>query len=277
MNGIRHLLLAAGLLLAVAVAEAGPETGSLPGDPEQRGRALAQALVQHHQSERVVWHQRMELEAEGRAVRVRELYLYRRNAGEAPAATLVRFSSPPEIAGTGLLSVGDGADESNQWVYLPARRMTRRVPTGRQGGRFAGSDFYYEDLRDRHVDLDVHRWRSTEVIDGREVELIESLPVDPDSSVYQRRHVWIDTERWLPLRIDFYRQGEQTPGKRYTITEVDKQDGRWVIMESLMEDLVDRHRTRLVTLGWRFDVQLPDLLFTPRALEDAAVELRYRP
>jgi len=242
-----------------------------------RGKALMENLFEGSVESQLVTLQRMELTEPGRSPRVRELYVFRRSRGALPAASLVRFKSPPDVADTGLLSIGDRQEGVDQWIYLPAHGRVRRIPAGRQGGRFAGSDFFYEDMRDRPVELDEHRWRGGATLDGRPVEKVESRPLEASSSSYARRIYWIDPEKNLPVRIDFYRRGESDPFKRFRVLASKVVDDLRVISDSVMEDLESGHQTRLQSLLVERRYDLPDYLFSRRTLEDPALDRPFQP
>lgn len=244
---------------------------------ENRGQTLIRDLHERSMDTQIVTLQRMELRESGRTPRVRELYIFRRNHGKLPAASLVRFKAPADVANTGLLSIGDPTEGVDQWIYLPAHGRVRRIPTGRQGGRFAGSDFFYEDMRDRPVDLDRHHWKGEDKLNGQTVETVESTPLDPNTSTYDRRIYWIDTEKNIPMRIDFYRRGDTQPFKRFRVLETTVVDDLHVISDSIMEDLNSAHQTRLQTLRIERRYDLPEFLFTRQALEDPALDRPFQP
>lgn len=254
--------------------------GPALGDEEERlerGRLLMEAVFDQAAGAQLAIFLRMELIEPGRESRVRELQVFRRGPGAGPAATLIRFTAPGDIAGTGLLSTGDGLTGIDQWVYLPAHGRIRRIPAGRQGGRFAGSDFFYEDLRDRPVDLDQHRWLGEEWLDGEPVERVESRPIDAASSSYARRVSWIDPQRALPLRIDYYRGQDGNPFKRFEVLATERVGDLLLISDSRMLDLASGHQTRLRQLCMEQRDDLPDYLFSVRALEDPRLDRPFRP
>ncbi|OQY18444.1 MAG: hypothetical protein B6I36_06995, partial [Desulfobacteraceae bacterium 4572_35.1] len=60
---------------------------------------------------------------------------------------LIRFTAPADIAGTGFLvleNIETGTTE--QHLYLPALKRTRRIVTSQQGRKFVNSDFTYENM-----------------------------------------------------------------------------------------------------------------------------------
>ena len=220
---------------------------------------------------------RMELIEKGRAARIRELATYRIDKGNGEADNLVRFLAPEDIAGTGLLSSGKADGSTDQWLYLPELDRVRRIAGDRKGGRFVGSDLYYEDLQERKPAMDRHRLLGQDQLDGVACQVLESVPVDPSNSVYRKRVSWIDPATAMVLRIDYYEKDDTRPSKRWVAVERKKIQGYWTVTDSRMTDLATGHETRLVVQVARYDRRLPARLFTSRALADERLEAEYRP
>jgi len=220
---------------------------------------------------------RMELTDRGGSRRTRELVTYRIEPSKGEFHSLARFLAPVDIAGTGLLSVDKADGTSEQWLYLPALDRVRRVASDRKGGRFVGSDLYFEDLQTRKPDSDNHRSLGRETLDGVACEVVESVPVDPANSVYKRRLLWIDPALALVMRIDYFEKDETKPSKRWVMLAKQRVQGYWAVMDSKTTDLVSGNETRLVAMTIKFDRKLPSKLFTSRALSDETIEAGYRP
>jgi hypothetical protein len=262
-------LLLSGLLMPVLVVAT--------ADPFERGRALAQQVDDRPDGDDAASQGTMVLSESGREPRVRELYSFRREDADGGVANLIRFIAPADIADTGLLTIDRADGSADQWIYLPALKRDRRIPSSRRGGRFVGSDLFYEDLQDREVDEDRHRWLREETLEGVETEVLESVPIDPDSSVYGRRISWIHPQTLVPMRVDFYRPGEQAPFKRLRVYKVEQIQGYWTVTDSMMTDLESQHQTRVVNEETVYDRNLPERLFTTRALQDPSIDQRFRP
>lgn len=58
---------------------------------------------------------------------------------------LLRFLSPPDVKGTGLLTFDYEKQDDHIWLYLPALRKTRRIVAAEKSKRFMGSEFTYTD------------------------------------------------------------------------------------------------------------------------------------
>lgn len=220
---------------------------------------------------------RMELTDRAGGRRLRELVTYRTEQSKGEYLSLARFLSPADISGTGLLSLDKTDGSSEQWLYLPALDRVRRVASDRKGGRFVGSDLYFEDLQTRKPESDTHRSMGRETLDGVPCEVIESVPVDASNSVYKRRLLWIDPALALVMRIDYFEKDETKPSKRWVLLTKQRIQGYWVTMDSKTSDLVSGNETRLVAQTVKFDRKLPPKLFTSRALSDETFEAGYRP
>lgn len=220
---------------------------------------------------------RMELTDKAGTRRTRELVTYRMEATKGEATSLARFLAPADIAGTGLLSVDKADGSSEQWLYLPAMDRVRRVASDRKGGRFVGSDLYFEDLQTRKPESDTHSIVGKETLDGVACEVVESVPADPGNSVYRRRLLWIDPQLALVMRIDYFEKDDARPSKRWVLLAKQRIQGYWVPTDSKTTDLASGNETRMVAQTIKFDRRLPSKLFSSRALSDESIEAGYRP
>jgi len=220
---------------------------------------------------------RMELTEKGRAPRIRQLVTYRLVKGGGQTDNLVRFLAPQDIAGTGLLNLDKGDGSADQWLYLPALDRARRIAGDRKGGRFVGSDLFYEDLQERHPALDQHRLAGRETWAGAECEVIESVAKDPTRSVYRKRLSWVDPQTAMVLRVDYFEKDDQRPSKRWTAEELRLIQNHWTVIHSRMVDLASGHETRMIVESAKYDRNLPTRLFSARALSDERLESEFRP
>lgn len=245
--------------------------------PAQESDRLAEEVFSRPAGRDLTTFGRMELTEKDRPPRIRELITYRLSKGAGETANLLRFLDPEDIAGTGLLSF-DNADGSNeQWLYLPALDRVRRIAGDRQGGRFVGSDLYYEDLHERKPSLDRHKLLGKDMVNGVACELLESVPLDADSSVYRKRVSCIDRTTSLALRVDYFEKDEATPSKRWLMLAKKKHGNYWTVTDSRITDLLSGHETRMIVLDAIYDRGLPAKLFTSRTLADEGLESEYRP
>jgi Outer membrane lipoprotein-sorting protein len=220
---------------------------------------------------------RMELTEKGKSPRARQLVTYRLDRGSGTRATLIRFLEPKDVAGTGLLSVTKADGSTEQSLYLPELDRVRRISGDRKGGRFVGSDLYYEDLQERKPSRDYHRLLGKETINGVPCDVLESTPLDAADSVYLKRVNWIDPVTLLAHRADHYERDPAAASKRWEVLAHKRIQGYWTATDSRITDLNTGHSTRLTVEKAVYDQRLPAKLFTAQALADEAIESEYRP
>lgn len=270
MRLLRHLLIAI-LVGSVATASA------FADDAAEAGRKLAQAVYDAPSGDDFASRAAMTLIEKGRPPREREMYTLRVDRGGGERWSLTRFTSPSDIKGVGLLTKDYPGDNNDQWLYLPALDRVRRVSSSRKGGRFVGSDLFFEDLRDREVDMDRHRYQGEEKVGSLLCKVLVSEPVDPDNSVYTKRIAWVHPGTLIPLRVDLYQAHSKNPVKRLTVRKIKRIQGFWTVLDSMMEDLESGHITRISQSAVKYNQGVPDQLFTSQALADESAEAQFRP
>jgi len=274
------------LLLGTAISLAavdGDEAKATSGDGSVQdanaataGRALADAVYNRPDGDTMAAFSRMTLTAHGSREREREFFSYRADFPDGQSRALIRFVSPGNIAGTGLLIHNVPESENDQWLFLPALERIRRVSGESRGGRFVQSVIYYEDLQDRRPEEDSHRLLGESTYGDVPVQLLESVPRDGDRSTYSRRVSWIHPSLKLPLRIDFYEAGPE-PAKRFEVMRLEEVGGYWTATETVFTALDSGEATRVLLLRVRYDLGLPESLFSTRSLADPRSAEPFRP
>jgi outer membrane lipoprotein-sorting protein len=117
--------------------------------------------------------------------------------------TLVIFDEPLDVKGTALLSFSHKVGDDDQWLYLPALKRVKRIASRNKSGPFVGSEFAYEDIASQEVEKYTYKYIGEDEFEGKSTFLIERDPVDPNSG-YTRQQVWVDQERYIALKIDYY-------------------------------------------------------------------------
>lgn len=263
----KYLLL--GVLLACNQAQA--------ASAGEAGRALAQAVYDAPKGTDLAARATMTLIEKGRNPRVREMVVLSAQRGPAERWSLTRFGKPSEVRGVAILTKDHPGDRSEQWLYLPALDRVRRISSGRKGGRFVGSDLYYEDLRDREVDMDRHLYKGKGKLGKLVCKILESTPVDPGNSVYTKRVSWVHPRTLIPLRVDLYQGDSKKPVKRLRVRRIRRIQGYWTVIDSTMTDLESGHVTRIRYSKVKYNQGIPDEVFSSRSLADEGAALPYRP
>lgn len=113
------------------------------------------------------------------------------------------FDSPADVKGTAFLSFTHVNEPDDQWLYLPALKRVKRIASKNKSGPFMGSEFAFEDMSSQEVDKYTYKWLRDEQLDGKDVYVIERVPVDKHSG-YTRQIVWGDREIYHPWKVEFY-------------------------------------------------------------------------
>lgn len=176
---------------------------------------------------------------------------------------LVRFTAPADVRGTGLLMVND-----DMWLYMPALGRVRRIAGHAKQGNFMGSDFSYADMEQiagKGFSNDFTVTKEDEQVLTEHVAYV--LYLDPKvESDYSFLRMWVDSKRYLPLRIEYYDQNDQLL-KVLTTSDYQLVDERWTAKTLQMENIQSSSKTVMHVKQVQFDIVLDPNVFTTRNLE----------
>jgi hypothetical protein len=265
---MRHTILttriAAGLLVllvAAAVTAAAQPAAEAPSANEIVARSLETFYYAgDDQSSRVT----MRLINPQGKERRREMTLLRKNLGSGGEQRYyLYFHAPADVKGTAFMVWKYPTREDDRWIFIPAIKLVRRIAADDKRSSFVGSDFTYEDVSGREVEDETHSLLGEETLDGRPVYRIESTPKAKVG--YARRLSWIDRERWLPLKEEYYDvRGELM--RSFSADEVREVDGHWTATRRTMRNAQSGHRTEVVYQEVGYGVGLGKELFSERYL-----------
>ena len=117
--------------------------------------------------------------------------------------SLTIFDRPRDIKGTAFLSFTHPLTADEQWLYLPALKRVKRISSSNKSGPFLGSEYAFEDLTSFEIPKFSYRFLRAESYQERPCFVLEFIPQYPYSG-YTREQVWIDSERYIPVKVDYY-------------------------------------------------------------------------
>lgn len=195
--------------------------------------------------------------------RKRLLEVYTKDYGKL-VKNFIKFIEPKDIKGTGFLLWENETGDDTQYLYLPELGRARRIVSSQKNLRFVNTDFTYEDMQRRRPDKDEHKLLREEKYNGWTCFVVESLP--KDNSQYSKRVSWVDKESLVIVKTEFYdKKGNKS--KIFKVNSLEKKSGIWTAMDTVMEDLKDRHKTTLKILEVNYNQGLDDNIFTIHNLE----------
>jgi Outer membrane lipoprotein-sorting protein len=197
-----------------------------------------------------------------------------RESGTRGDRVLVRFLSPGDIKGTGLLVWEQPSAEDERFLYLPALSRVRRIAGSEKQESFVGSDLSYEDIGGRDVAeysyAFVERNATWSGPDGRAYAAwrLESKAKDPQA-VYPRAVSLVRKDNFMVVSGDIFNRRNERE-KRYEVRQLDRIDGIWTAMDVLMTNDLQKTRTEMLVKSARYNVGLAESDFSRRALEQGA-------
>ncbi len=270
---IRMRLAAASLAAGLALA--------VPATPVRAAAALSVDEIVNH-TNLVSYFQgrdgraRVEMtiaDAAGRT-RTRQFTILRRDEPETDALDgnayrgeqkyYVYFHRPADVAKMVLMVWKHQNRDDDRWLYLPALDLVKRIAASDTRTSFAGSDFFYEDVSGRSIDLDTHELiRTTD-----NYYVIRNRPKAPETVEFSYYDMYIHKTTFLPVLTEYYdRQGNKY--RVYKALKVDNIQGYPTVTRAEMRDLKKGTVTTLSYTDVRYDVGLPDDIFSERYLRRA--------
>jgi hypothetical protein len=185
--------------------------------------------------------------------------------------SLIKFTEPADIRGTGLLVWEQPAGDDERFLYLPSLGRVRRIAGSEAQESFAGSDFTYEDIGGREFDrytytllADAPEWLAA---DGSKHATwrLESRSADADAR-FPRVVSLVRRDNFVVVQADIYNRRNEIQ-KTFAAGRVERLGPYWTAMTMSMSDLQSRTKTELVVDRADYDIGLGVDAFTRRELE----------
>lgn len=204
--------------------------------------------------------------------RVREMTMTRRTVkAGGEQRYFIFFHRPPDVRDLAFLVWKYPGRDDDRWLYVPALKLVRRIAASDKHTSFVGSDFSYEDVSGRGVEEDVHQLIREERLNGREAYVVESRPREARGTEFRRKLSWIDKATFLPLKEEYY-DARGDLYKVFSTDELKEIQGFWTIIRRTMKNIQTGHRTEVTSQEVRYNLKLPDTLFTERYLRAPPAE-----
>ncbi|HUW23625.1 MAG TPA: outer membrane lipoprotein-sorting protein [bacterium] len=172
------------------------------------------------------------------------------------------YLSPARERGTKMLKIGD-----ELWIYSPATDRTIKIAGHMLKRSVMGSDLSYEDYMEDPRLSNMYNAELTgdENIDGRDCHILE-LSAKKEGIAYYRRKMWVDKERYLPLKEELFAKSGKLL-KRFVIKEVFKVGKRWYPKRMVFKDVLKKGEgTEFIIDSVEFDVEIPEYIFSKASL-----------
>jgi len=185
---------------------------------------------------------------------------------------LIRFLSPADVKGTGLLTFDYENKDDDMWLFMPALRKTRRIVSTEKAKNFMGSEFTYADMTPPILDNFSYDLLGEEDVAGTLCWKIEMIPVNndvADENGFSKRISFIAKQDYVIRKaIYFDLDGELHKELAVeNVKEIDTQNHRYRPTRMIMVNEQNERRSVLNVDEIQFNPEVKDEFFTTRYLE----------
>jgi len=173
----------------------------------------------------------------------------------------VFFNRPADVNKTVFMVWKHIAKDDDRWMYLPALDLVKRIAATDERTSFVGSHFFYEDVSGRNPDEDHHEM----VEETDNFYVLKSTPKKSSLVEFSYYKSWIHKTSFIPVKVEFY----DKKGMKYregSAEKVETIDGFQTVTASRMKDLRSGGETVLTYSDVKYNVGLPEDIFTERYL-----------
>jgi outer membrane lipoprotein-sorting protein len=176
--------------------------------------------------------------------------------------SFTEYLSPAREKGTKMLKLDD-----QLWMFAPSADRIIQISGHMLRQSVMGSDLSYEDMMDDRKLTDIYNAAviGPDVIDGRVCWVLE-LRAKADDVAYFMRKMWIDQERNIPIKEEWYAKSGKLL-KQTTLSDVKKIEGRWFPTKMVYKDMLKTGAgTEFIINDIQFDTVIPESVFSKASL-----------
>lgn len=181
---------------------------------------------------------------------------------EGESKTFSEYLSPAREKGTKMLKL-----EDKLWIYSPSTDRTIRISGHMLRQSVMGSDLSYEDMMEDSRLRNKYQAvvEKSEVIDERDCWIVE-LTATADDVAYHKMKLWVDKERWVPLKEELFAKSGKLL-KKLELKDVTKNDNRWFPKRMIFKDMLKKgDGTEFIIKEIEFDKEIPEHIFSKASL-----------
>jgi len=181
--------------------------------------------------------------------------------GENNAFT--EYTNPPREKGTKMLKL-----EDKLWIFSPATDRIIQITGQMLRQSVMGSDLSYEDMME-DPDMTSHYNASVvadDTLQNRNCWIVQ-LNAIKEGEAYEVRKIWVDQERYIPLREELYGKSGKLL-KRTQLSEVTRVQNRWFPMKIVFRDMLKTgDGTQFIIESIKLDEPIPPNILSKASLK----------
>jgi hypothetical protein len=177
---------------------------------------------------------------------------------------VIKFDTPTADRGLGLWIDGTDRQQQQLWLQLPSWYQPRRMDATAVQQYFAGSDLTFEDHR-QLTGEDTSQFRYRLLSTSKSGWWLEAVPLNPATSAYSRREIWLNADHAITQINFFDQQGQlQKSLKNQLLQRYD--NGGWRPNRIEVENLQEQRLSVFQIVERRFDNTNAERMFSQEVL-----------
>lgn len=176
----------------------------------------------------------------------------------------VRYTAPPNIQSKSFLIWNYRDRERAFWYFVLGMSAAQRTTNLELIRSLAETDFNLTEYYDINLGEEKHQLLRSEACEETTCYVVQSIPIKRDLP-YGKRIIWIDQEKLIPLKIEYYDKKEAL-WKLLTITWKNR-DGVWFWKKAVVENVQNDNKTFIAIEDVKLNTGLKDRDFTRGVLQ----------
>lgn len=182
--------------------------------------------------------------------RIRKNTMASKTFNDGTEKRIIKFISPEEVSGTGILIFDYENKEDDMWIYLPALRKTRRIVSSEKSNSFMGSEFSNADMTAPALEDFKYNLLGSENIEGIDCWKIESVPLNMDKEDeygYSRSVRWIEKNDYISRRSAYFDYDDSLIKQIETLEFklLDSANGKYMVTDMVAENFRNGRSSRM--------------------------------
>ena len=197
--------------------------------------------------------------------KIREMLRFtkRYDDGKYSSKSLLRFVKPDIVKGTGFLIWANRSGGNDQWLFLPKLKTAKQIESKEKTQRFMNTEFSYEDLESYNQTDEQYFHKGEEKIDELNCHIVEVI--GHTQTQYKKRLVWIDSEKWLMRKVEFYDKNNKLIKILY-VEEFHSINNNKIATKLIMKNVQTGSQTVMDISEIKYGISLTDQFFTKESL-----------
>lgn len=195
--------------------------------------------------------------SKGGDTRERKIIIYTKREGDKRFSA-TKFLEPADVKDTEFLQISDEKGETNQWLYLPSLKRSRRIAGAQKKTSFMGSEITYEDMERKIPE----EYNHNIISEDEKMYVIESTPIKDKDSQYSKAVFYIRKEDLAVIKTELYDKN----GKKIKVieNEVKKIENKYNIpIKTTVKNLENGNYTEMIVEEIKVDVPVDKKIFSP--------------